>query len=87
MKKIQLSIIVMLSVAGAALSAFTTNKTTPPAGWYGQRDDNTPYETNLPVSLDDVNANCPTSTQHICAVELNMNGTVKTIRKSVNFYP
>jgi hypothetical protein len=88
MKKLKLSIIVTLSIAGAAFSAFTpATPTPPPTGWYAQHDNTLPYETNQPVSLTDVNANCPVSTPNICAVEFDMNGAVKTIRKSLNNYP
>lgn len=84
--KQRFSFIVALAIAGASFSAFTVNMAPPPAGWYGQQDDNMPYETNIPLTLTQVNSKCPASFEHICAVNLNSSGGVVEIRKSTQNY-
>lgn len=87
MKKIKLSLIVALAILGASVTAFTA-KTTITPGWYGQTTDAVPpYQLNNPISASELNSFCPTGTQHICAVELDMNGNLVSTRKSADNFP
>ena len=88
MKKIKLSLIVTICILSASVTAFTVNKSIDP-GWYGQTSDAVPpYDLSNPLTAAQVNAKCPTATQHICAVQLDMNGNLVATRKSThNFIP
>ena len=88
MKKIQLSLIVTMCILGASITAFTVNKSIDP-GWYGQTSDAVPpYDLTHPLTATQLNAKCPGATQHICAVQLDMNGNLVATRKSThNFIP
>ncbi len=89
MKKIQISILVLIASIGVVMSAFTNNSTVRTNQWYGQTSDAVPpYDKSYPLTATQVNADCPTATQHICAVELDMNDNVVATRKSShNFIP
>jgi len=88
MKNIKLSLIVALAILGASVTAFT-GKRNITAGWYGQPSDAVPpYNLTYPISASQAYANCPTGTQHICAVELDQNGNlVATLKSANNFKP
>lgn len=84
MKKIKLSLIVALAIAGAAISAFTAKSTVTP-GWYGQTTDAVPpYDLSNPIPASQLNSKCPASIEHICAVQLDMNGNLVATRRSKN---
>jgi len=88
MKSIKLSLLVTLCILGASVTAFTV-KTSINPGWYGQTSDAVPpYDLTYPLTLAQVNAKCPNSNEHICAVQLDMNGNLVATRKSThNFIP
>jgi hypothetical protein len=82
MKKVKLSLVVALAILGASVTAFT-GKTTITPGWYGQGDDGgAPYDLSSPIPEPQLEGTCPTSTEHICAVELDMNGDLVATRRS-----
>jgi len=84
MKNIKLSLIVALAILGASVTAFT-GKRNITAGWYGQPSDAVPpYDLAYPLTASQVSAKCFTGTQHICAVELDMNGNLVATQKAAN---
>jgi len=84
MKKVKLSLIVALAILGASVTAFT-GKTNITPGWYGQTTDAVPpYDLTYPIAASQLNTECPSSNQHICAVELDVNGNLVDTRKSAN---
>ncbi len=89
MKKIKLSLLVVLAIIGASVTAFTGNNTIRTNTWYGQTTDAVPpYSTAYPLTTTQLNSKCPQATQHICAVLLDMNGNLVDTRKSThNFIP
>lgn len=85
MKKIQLSLIVALAMFGASITAFTGKTDTLVNTWYGQKSDIVPpYDQSYPLTTAQLANKCPISTQHICAVQLDMNGNLIATRKSFN---
>jgi hypothetical protein len=84
MKNIKLSLIVALAILGASVTAFTGKSNITP-GWYGQTTDAVPpYDLSNPINASDLDATCPVSTEHICAVQLDMNGNLVATRRSAD---
>jgi hypothetical protein len=84
MKKVKLSLIVALAILGASVTAFTGKSNITP-GWYGQTTDAVPpYDLSNPIVATQLDTKCPSASQHICAVQLDMNGNLVATRKSVN---
>lgn len=84
MKRIKLSLIVALAILGASVTAFT-GKTTITPGWYGQTTDAVPpYDLSNPIPASQLTAKCPTSNEHICAVELDASGNLVATQRSKN---
>ena len=82
MKKVKLSLIVALAILGASVTAFT-GKTNITPGWYGQTTDAVPpYNLTHPIAATQLDDKCPVSTEHICAVQLDMNGNLVATRRS-----
>jgi hypothetical protein len=87
MKKVKLSLVVALAILGASVTAFT-GKTTITPGWYGQTSEQETPELTYPIDPSQLDSKCPSSTQKICAVQLDMNEQVTNTRKSThNFLP
>jgi hypothetical protein len=78
MKKIRLSLAVILAVAGGAAFAIVPAFKPITPGWYGQVTDSpTPYNTTYPISTSTVlNIKCPVNAPHLCAVLLKSDGTL-----------
>lgn len=85
MKKIKLSLIVALAILGASVTAFTGKSDKLVNTWYGQQTDAIPpYDQTYPLTTAQLASKCPISIQHICAVQLDMNGNLIATRKSFN---
>lgn len=94
MKKSKLSLVVVLAIASASLTAFAPKSARITAGWYGQTSDAVPpYNTSFLISPSNLNAKCPVATQHLCAAYLKSDGTLdqnqspNTRMSSHNFQP
>jgi hypothetical protein len=84
MKNVKFSLIIALTILGASVTAFTS-KTSITPGWYGQTTDAVPpYDLSNPITTTQLDTKCPSASQHICAVQLDMNGNLVATRKSVN---
>ena len=92
MKKVKLSLIVVLAILGATICSFS-EKSTLTAQWYGQQQDPVGgiYSTANPISVTTLNSKCPVASAHLCGAALLSDGTLDgsqspNIRMSNDFF-